>query len=153
MCHFISRCGLAAARAGRRGRPNRPVPIRAFALVCFSVLTDLIAQPRDELLDDRAFGRARRDEHEIRAPVEHRFAAKRCDQQTLAEMASIVRLTSDRDPAAVDRRLDHLVVMRETQRAGRLQFAEFLLRLMYAFTYCAGISRTSCPSAPSSRAQ
>src|SRR5262249_35966031 len=31
--------------------------------------------------------------------------------------------------------------------------ASCLLRLMYAFTYCAGISRTSWPSAPSSRAQ
>src|SRR5881398_190683 len=31
--------------------------------------------------------------------------------------------------------------------------ASFLLRFTYAFTYCAGISRTSCPSAPSSRAQ
>src|SRR6476660_6723281 len=31
--------------------------------------------------------------------------------------------------------------------------ASCLLRLMYAFTYCAGISRTSCPSTPSSRAQ
>ena len=31
--------------------------------------------------------------------------------------------------------------------------ASFLLRLMYALTYCAGIGRTSCPSAASSRAQ
>jgi hypothetical protein len=31
--------------------------------------------------------------------------------------------------------------------------ASCLLRLMYAFTYCAGINRTSWPSAPSSRAQ
>src|SRR5260221_5023827 len=31
--------------------------------------------------------------------------------------------------------------------------ASCLLRLMYAFTECAGISRTSCPSAPSLRAQ
>src|SRR6476646_1760274 len=29
--------------------------------------------------------------------------------------------------------------------------ASCLLRLMYAFTYCAGISRTSWPSAPTSR--
>ena len=38
------------------------------------------------------------------------------------------------------------------QHADRARLASCLLRLMYAFTYCAGISRTSCPSAPSLRA-
>src|SRR6266540_1183917 len=119
------KCGLAAACAGRRSRPDQPAPIRAFALgVCCGILADLVAQPRHELLDDRTFGRAQSDEHEIRPPAEHRFVAKRCDQLTLAEMAGIVRVAPNRDPAAVDRRLDHLVVMRETQRTCRLQVAE-----------------------------
>jgi hypothetical protein len=79
------KCGLAAACAGRRSRPDQPAPIRAFALgVCCGILADLGAQPRHELLDDRTFGRAQSDEHEIRPPAEHRFVAKRCDQLTLA---------------------------------------------------------------------
>ena len=39
------------------------------------------------------------------------------------------------------------------QHADRARLASCLLRLMYAFTYCAGISCTSWPSAPNSRAQ
>mgnify|MGYP003694171411 CR=1 FL=1 len=39
-------------------------------------------------------------------------------------MACAVRVAPDRDAAAVNRRLDDLVVMREMQRTARLQVAE-----------------------------
>ena len=52
------------------------------------------------------------------------------------------------------------VLRKQLRRAQVLAFqiasasaASCLLRLMYAFTYCAGISRTSCRSARNSRPQ
>jgi hypothetical protein len=44
------------------------------------------------------------------------------------------------------------IVGRETaSQIASASAPSFLLRLMYAFKYCAGISRTSWPSAPNSR--
>jgi hypothetical protein len=59
---------------------DRPAPTGAFSLgVRCGILTNLIAQPCDELFNDWAFGGARRDEDEIRSPAQCRFAAKRRD--------------------------------------------------------------------------
>jgi hypothetical protein len=69
-------------------------------------------------------------------------------QLLAAPMEQLVRLLL--------RRLDrhNRIVGRPTaSQIASASAASCLLRLMYAFTYCAGISRTSWPSAPSSRAQ
>src|SRR4030095_2671771 len=105
-----------------RSRTGQPVMTIAFASgVKFDVVADLIAQPRDELLNDRALGGAWRDDDEVGSAAEHRFTAKRRDQETVAEMARAVRVASDRDAAAINRSLHHLVVMRESQRTCRPQ--------------------------------
>ena len=121
------RCSQRLRARSRRGDPGRasaePRPSRPGACSERPSRTSSRSHATNSLTT-WSFDGARRDEDEVRSPREHRFAAKRRDQQTVAEMAGIVRVASDRDAAAVDRRLHDLVVMREAQRAGRLQVTE-----------------------------
>src|SRR4029453_10101684 len=89
--------------------------------VKFDVVADLIAQPRDELLNDRALGGAWRNDNEVGSAAEHRFPANSGHREALAERGGCVRVASDRAAAAINRSLHHLVVMREMQRTCRPQ--------------------------------
>jgi hypothetical protein len=73
-----------------------------------------------------------------------RIVGRETASQIVGKLIGIVRNEEDaRLPAAA----------RQVLQVASASAASFLLRLMYAFTYCAGISLTSSPSAPNSRAQ
>jgi hypothetical protein len=76
-----------------RGSSGRPAAVRGLALaIRFGIPANLVVKPGDEFLDHRAFSRTRSNYCEIGSPRKLCLVAQRRDQQTVAQVADVVRV-------------------------------------------------------------